>query len=193
MRRLIIVLTLLVAMAVFANVALAWDTTHVVAPGETLFRIATRYGVSVSALASANGIWNPNRIYAGQVLVIPSAYTPPPYTPPPYTPPPYNPGGGNSYYTVRYGDSLANIAARFHTTVYAIASANSIYNVNYVYAGQVLYIPYVPVVYDYWVRRGDTLSTIAVRYGTTVWAISNANGIWNPNLIYTGMYLRVPV
>ncbi len=49
----------------------AGPRTHVIQPGETLFRIATRYGVSVSALAAQNGISNVNLIYPGQQLVIP--------------------------------------------------------------------------------------------------------------------------
>ncbi len=44
---------------------------HVVRSGESLTIIAKRYGVTVSALAKANGLSNPNRIYAGQRLVIP--------------------------------------------------------------------------------------------------------------------------
>ncbi len=46
---------------------------HTVQAGENLFRIALRYGVSVDALAAANGIQNTAQIYAGQVLAIPGA------------------------------------------------------------------------------------------------------------------------
>jgi len=49
----------------------AQPTTHVVQPGENLYRIALLYGVTWDAIARANGLWNPNLIYAGQVLVIP--------------------------------------------------------------------------------------------------------------------------
>jgi LysM repeat protein len=45
--------------------------THVVQPGENLFRIALKYGVTVEAIAVANGISNVNLIYPGQELVIP--------------------------------------------------------------------------------------------------------------------------
>lgn len=45
--------------------------THVVQPGETLFRIALRYGVDMYTLARVNGIVNLNLIFAGQVLIIP--------------------------------------------------------------------------------------------------------------------------
>ena len=45
--------------------------THTVGPGETLYSIALNYGTSSEALASANGLVNPNQIYVGQVLYLP--------------------------------------------------------------------------------------------------------------------------
>jgi soluble lytic murein transglycosylase-like protein len=47
--------------------------THVVQPGEHLTGIARRYGVSIAAIAAANRIGDPSRIYAGQRLVIPGS------------------------------------------------------------------------------------------------------------------------
>lgn len=44
----------------------------------------------------------------------------------------------------------------------------------------------------YMVRRGDTLSGIAARYGTNFYALAAMNGLYNPNWIYAGMVLRVP-
>jgi LysM repeat protein len=49
------------------------STTYVVQPGDNLYRIAARFGVSVAALQQANGIANPNLIFVGQVLLIPTA------------------------------------------------------------------------------------------------------------------------
>ncbi len=46
-------------------------TTYVVQPGDTLYSIAVRFGVSLEALIQANGIEDPNQLQAGQVLVIP--------------------------------------------------------------------------------------------------------------------------
>lgn len=46
----------------------AWAQTHTVAPGETLFSLARRYGTTVEELVWLNGLKDPNRIYAGQVL-----------------------------------------------------------------------------------------------------------------------------
>jgi LysM repeat protein len=51
--------------------AAAGPVYHTVQPGQTLYSIASNYGTSVWAISCANGIYNPNYIYAGQVLVIP--------------------------------------------------------------------------------------------------------------------------
>jgi len=110
--------------------------------------------------------------------------------------PPLPPYGYLTYHVVRYGDNLTRIAARYGTTVWAIAQANGIWNPNHIYLGQVLLIPaYAPSPAPwpniYIVQPGDTLSAIAWRFGTTVWAIAQANGIWNPNLIYLGQTLYI--
>ncbi|MCP4358798.1 MAG: LysM peptidoglycan-binding domain-containing protein [Chloroflexi bacterium] len=60
--------------------------TYVVQPGDTLYAIARRYGTTVNAIAAANNIANPNLIYVGQVLIIPTGSNPPPQ--PTATPPP---------------------------------------------------------------------------------------------------------
>ncbi len=51
--------------------------TYIVQRGETLFRIALRFGLTSSTLANANNISNPKLIYTGQVLTIPSGDVPP--------------------------------------------------------------------------------------------------------------------
>src|SRR5690606_28378198 len=111
------------------------ETTYTVAYGDTLYRISVRFGVSGAAIAHANTIQNSNLIFAGQVRRVPGAgggTTPPP---------PSQPGGTPSTYTVVRGDTLGRIAARFGTTVSAIASANGITNINLIFVGQVLQIP----------------------------------------------------
>ena len=67
------------------------DVTHVVQRGENLFRISLRYNTSMGAIIAANGIANPNVIYAGQVLRIPcpGAVVLPVVTPPASVLPPY--------------------------------------------------------------------------------------------------------
>jgi N-acetylmuramoyl-L-alanine amidase len=64
------------AAPVAAPVAAAATASHVVARGENLTRIASRYGVTVAAIVAANGITDPSRIFAGQRLAIPGASAP---------------------------------------------------------------------------------------------------------------------
>lgn len=64
------------ARSIRAQVACGPSVVHVVERGQTMFRIALRYGTTISAIASANGIANPNLIYAGQSLRIPCAGAP---------------------------------------------------------------------------------------------------------------------
>jgi LysM repeat protein len=107
-------------------------TQYVVKPGDTLRKIADWYGTTWRALAAYNNIPNPNRIYAGMVIYIPSGGYVPPAPQPPAHP--------NVYY-VRYGDTMLRIASYFGVNVWRLAEANGIYNLNHIYAGQRLIIP----------------------------------------------------
>ena len=136
----------------------------------------------------------------GPPVVMPPIYYPPVAVPPIYYPP-ATPPPQNCTYVVQPGDSLGEIAQRYGTTVYALASLNNISNLNLIYAGQVLYLPGCttdppppppPATTTYTVVAGDTLYKIAVRYGTTVAELSAMNGITNPDLIYAGQVLIVP-
>jgi LysM repeat protein len=129
-----VVATLIILALVIPQGAYAADPVHVVKRGENLYRIALRYGTSVSAIAKANGIRNTNHIYTGQRLSIP---------------------GKGSSSTSSGGSSSSSSAV--HT-----------------------------------VKRGENLSRIAARYGTTVSAIVKANGLSNPSRIYVGQRLRIP-
>ena len=193
MRRILTLsIALVLTLALVAPAFAQGSIVHVVQRGENLFRIALRYGVTVDALAAANGLSNASRIYAGQRLTIPT-------------------GGGatspttssSGVHIVRRGENLFRIALRYGTTTQALAAANGIVNVSRVYAGQRLVIPGrgsapstpaqpTPSGQTYTVRRGDTLSGIALRYGVSMWALAQANGIRNPSLIYAGQVLRIP-
>jgi hypothetical protein len=76
-----------------ANSAGAWGCSqqYVVHRGDTLSRIAYRFGTTVNALMRCNNIWDPDVIYWGQVLCICGGYNPPPPPPPPPPKPPKPP------------------------------------------------------------------------------------------------------
>lgn len=100
-------------------------------------------------------------------------------------------------YTVKWGDSLWALAGRFETTVADIASLNGLTNTDFIPVGQVLRIqtvaPAQPGTYfTHVVQRGDCLSVIAERYGTTVEELRRINRIVNPWYIYVGQALQVP-
>ncbi len=103
------------------------ERTHVVQPGENLFRISLHYGKSYESVAAANGIINPDLISIGQRLIISAEGTTP-------TTPTRN-------YVVQPGENLFRIALKYGVAVEALAVANDISNINLIHPGQRLVIP----------------------------------------------------
>lgn len=106
--------------------------------------------------------------------------------------PPTAPGTDTFEYVVKAGDSLWLIARRYNTTVDTIKNLNGLTN-NMITTGQILKIPAgqnAPYI-EYTVQSGDTLWLIARRYGTTVDAIKNLNGLTSDQ-INIGQVLRIP-
>lgn len=166
--------------------------------GDTLFRIALRYGLTIDQLLSANNIYNMNYIYAGQTLFIPSLVSDP-YSPAPdpWQPPVYQePVAGYQTHSVLRGETLRILATRWGVTVYELLRLNpQIRNADFIYVGQILNTPFfqqVPSSDYYIVQRGDTLREIAGYYGVTIYDLMLLNPtIWNPNLIYVGSSIRI--
>jgi lipoprotein-anchoring transpeptidase ErfK/SrfK len=131
MRRMLILGTALALSLALAAPASAEDPiVHVVQPGQNLFRIALRYGMTVDALAAANGLSDASRIYSGQRLVIPTRGS--------TTSPAASSSG---VHVVQRGENLFRIALRYGMTHQALAAANGLANADRVYAGQRLVIP----------------------------------------------------
>lgn len=101
---------------------------HTVQSGENLYRIGLKYGVSAEAIAQANGIANPNLIFVGQKLTIPTGEASASPT-------------GERIHIVQRGENLYRIGLRYGISVQAIAQANSIVNPNQIFVGQKLIIP----------------------------------------------------
>lgn len=97
------------------------ENTYFVQSGDTLSGIATKFGTTVSDLVSRNHISNPNVIYVGQKIYIAG-------------------NGQSNAYTVKSGDTLSGIAAKFGKTWQALAQKNDIANPNVIYVGQTIQI-----------------------------------------------------
>lgn len=92
-------------------------------------------------------------------------------------------------YTVKSGDTLSGIAAKYNTTYQKLAEYNNISNPNKISVGQKIKIPGNRT---YTVQKGDTLSKIAAKYGTTYQALAKYNNISNPNIISVGQVIKIP-
>jgi murein DD-endopeptidase MepM/ murein hydrolase activator NlpD len=180
-------------------------TIHVVQRGETLYRIAQQYGLTVSDLAALNGLLDPSNIKVGQRLLVPIAGNPIPAQP--------------LTHIVQAGETLRSIAQLYNQTIEELAARNNITDINTLYIGQVLALsnaqspapsptqpqptPIAQVAQApapassansilYVVQRGDTLFRIATRYGVTVNTLTQANSISDPTLIYAGQQIIIP-
>lgn len=173
--------------------------TYTVKAGDTLSAIASRYSTSSSTLASLNSLSNPNLIYVGQVLKVSSNAS---------TSSSISSSANSTVttaasYTVKSGDTLSAIAAKYGTTYQALASANSISNPNDIYVGQVIKVSATATAASsqaasstssngsYTVKSGDTLYGIALANGLNWQTLAKQNGISDPNVIFVGQKLSL--
>lgn len=104
-------------------------TTYTIQKGDTLSKIASKYGTTYQAIASYNNIANPNVIFVGQTIKIPGASKVVNAT-----------ANTTKTHIVQKGETLGKIASKYGTTYQKIAKDNGISNPNLIYPGQKLII-----------------------------------------------------
>lgn len=167
-------------------------TTYKVQSGDSLWSIANKYNMSVSKLKSLNNITS-NVIFPNQVLTVSGTTSSSSST---------TTSSSTTYYTVKSGDSLSSIAAKYGTPYQKIMSLNGLNNY-VIYPGQRLKVSgstststsgstssNTSTTSYYTVKSGDSLSAIAAKYGTTYQKIMELNGL-SDYFIYPGQRLKV--
>jgi LysM repeat protein len=138
------------AVAVVKTSTVTPTTRYTILTGDTISRIAAKFGLSTQTLLSANGLGVASIIYPGQTIAIPStsataavavAAKPIAATPVAST----SVGSGTSY-VIKSGDSIAAIAAKFGVTTQAILTANGLNWSSIIYSGKTLTIPTLAIV-----------------------------------------------
>jgi spore coat assembly protein SafA len=164
---------------------------YTVKSGDTMFFIARRFNISLQSLINANPqITDPNTIYPGQVICIPSA-----------APGPGVPCPGGRIYRVVSGDTMFEIARRFGVTLDELIRANpQIMNPDLIFPGQEICAPLpapgpipCPSGTLYVVKPGDTMYEIAKMNNISLTALIVANPqISDPNMIFPGQVICIP-
>ena len=151
-------------------------TIYTVQKGDTLYGIANKYNTTVDKIVEYNNLPSTSLVI-GQQILIPNVYT-----------------ESNKYdtYRVEKGDSLYKIANEYDTTVTELMEINNLSS-NLLSIGQKLLVPKKESSneFEYIVKAGDSLYSIANKYNTTVDKIKNLNNLSN-NLLSIGQIIKLP-
>ena len=179
------------------------SNTYTVKSGDTLSGIAGKFNTTYTQLAQLNHISNPNVIHVGQVLTLHQTTAQNTTNHQESQQNKQVTTSANGTYTVKSGDTLSQIAARFNTTTSALASTNHISNPNLIEVGQQLRINNSASAQkttsrhsntnngNYVVQSGDSLSKIAAYHGLNWRSIAAKNNIQSPYTIFVGQRLSL--
>ena len=159
-------------------------STYRVKSGDTVTQIAKRFGLSITAIAKLNNLGPKSLIRVGQVIKLVGN-----------TPPDID----AESYRVKPGDTLSGIASRHKLTVSELTSINRISSSTLIYPGQVLRVakviptsqPPVNAPETYQVVAGDSLDSVAQKFGITLSALREYNNLAKASIIYVGQVLNL--
>jgi len=156
---------------------------YAIARGDTLTSIALRHDTTVLAIMNVNGLVDPDDIHVGQILLIPCGDGDEGQVP-----------TGQVEHTVAAGETLATLARLYRTTPEDILSANeAITDPLSIPVGITLTIPVGTAPQQvHIVRAGETLYSIARRYGVEIDTLVALNAISSPNHVEAGQVLILP-
>ncbi len=159
--------------------------TYKVRRGDSLSKIAQKYGVKMAVLRDINSIHNVKSLQVGQKLKIPQSG---------------RVSGASKRaevitHTVKRGDTLGSLARRYKVKVTTLKAYNNIRNERHLQIGQKLRIPPTGTAYaiTHTIRRGDTLGRLAKRYKVDVATLKSYNKITNDKSLQIGRKLKVPL
>lgn len=207
-------LLLVALLAMTPSVHAQSSPTHTIEPGETLSQIAEQYGIALDELMELNSITDPDSIVSGQILVLPvpadSAPAPVVVVDEAFTPdtPP-------TEHVVQPGESLSRIAEDYGLTLDELMTINGIPDADTLVIGQQLRLtpvittktaePEAPVSppigngnpiaslnQTYAVASGDSVGSIALRFGVDEDALRWLNDLETPTLLDLGQVLILP-
>lgn len=186
--------------------------SYKVQKNDSLWKVARNHGVSMQDLARENNLTTKSQLKIGQTLTLPAGarLIPASQRTPIKSSGTSKSSTGSQKYKVKKGDSLSVIAYKYKTTVTALKSANGISS-NTIRVNQTLTIPNSNKARStqgmgssnsgnsslkatgnvYTVKKGDSLSVIAYKHGTTVSKLKQANGLKSNNII-VGKKLVLP-
>lgn len=159
-------------------------TSYRVKSGDTVTQIAKRFGLSITAIAKLNSLGPKSLIRVGQLLKLAGA----------------SPSQTSvESYRVKPGDSLSAIAERHGLTITELTALNRISSSTLIYPGQVLRVakviptsqPPINAPDTYQVLTGDSLDSVAQKFGLSLSALREYNGLARASIIYVGQVLTL--